>query len=86
MNYETTCLMTRRIQPAVNFPRGTEVLNPLSLSSLVWHHGASIVIPRTTLIPTPSLVVSPSFTCPARSFRVPCPPPSGGYRDTFFSY
>lgn len=35
--------MTRRIQPAVNFPRGVEVLNPLSVAP------ASIVIPLVRL-------------------------------------
>lgn len=74
MNYETTCLMTRRIQPAVNFPRGVEVLNPLSVAP------ASIVIPLVRLSFLRRLVVrgrQPLIDFP-RTFFSPVP----GTRDT----
>lgn len=66
--------MTRRIQPAVNFPRGVEVLNPLSVAP------ASIVIPLVRLSFLRRLVVrgrQPLIDFP-RTFFSPVP----GTRDT----
>lgn len=66
MNYETTCLMTRRFQPAVNFPRGVEALNPL-------HSPCTIVIPLVTaLIPVSSFAATPHRLSP----HVPPPFPN----------